>query len=293
MNFTSLSTGSPLSKLPLDPINTTSSGEYYTYTPGGSYELTSSMESSKYKMGGSNDSVSKDGGPYPDLHEIGSDLALLPVDYGDPSLVGYWKLNEGTGATIYDASGHGHTGTFNGSVTWQSGSNCEEGNCIYLDGSSYNNYILCGSSSMITSPAYTIAGFVNIPSSASSTAHRSLVSLGNSLPEFDPSYSNTSRSLIYLNGGNYRYGATDIRGNWIYMAAVVTGNNTNDILNSAIYINGKMDTVYATTYSQPPLFPNGSCEIGSGSFIGSINDVRIYNRALSAAEVQALYNAEK
>jgi hypothetical protein len=32
---------------------------------------------------------------------------------------------------------------------------------------------------------------------------------------------------------------------------------------------------------------------GANSFSGSIDDVRIYNRALSASEVQALYNAEK
>jgi hypothetical protein len=33
--------------------------------------------------------------------------------------------------------------------------------------------------------------------------------------------------------------------------------------------------------------------VGGTNFKGYIDDVRIYNRALSAAEIQALYNAEK
>ena len=50
VNFTQLSFTSPFGVLPVDPINTTSSGNYYTYTPGGSWELTSIPESSKYRQ---------------------------------------------------------------------------------------------------------------------------------------------------------------------------------------------------------------------------------------------------
>ncbi|MGB9639237.1 MAG: hypothetical protein ACPL1F_08155 [bacterium] len=40
-----ISYGSPIPKLPIDPINQTSTGEYYTYTPGGSWELTALLTS--------------------------------------------------------------------------------------------------------------------------------------------------------------------------------------------------------------------------------------------------------
>ena len=43
VSFDSLSFGAPFSKLPTDPTNTTSSGLYYTYIPGGSWELTALM----------------------------------------------------------------------------------------------------------------------------------------------------------------------------------------------------------------------------------------------------------
>lgn len=51
VNFNSLDIGSPLVTLPTDPTNSTSTGLYYTYNPGGSWELTALFESNIYKMG--------------------------------------------------------------------------------------------------------------------------------------------------------------------------------------------------------------------------------------------------
>lgn len=48
VNFSGISVGSPLATLPIDPINTTSTGFYYTYTPG-SWILTAPLESSAYQ----------------------------------------------------------------------------------------------------------------------------------------------------------------------------------------------------------------------------------------------------
>jgi prepilin-type N-terminal cleavage/methylation domain-containing protein len=48
INFTNLSIQSPLTILPIDPVNTVANGYYYTYAPG-SWELTTAMESAKYQ----------------------------------------------------------------------------------------------------------------------------------------------------------------------------------------------------------------------------------------------------
>jgi hypothetical protein len=106
-----------LSSLPIDPQNTSSTGLFYTYVSGGSFELTAAFKSSKFKLGGYKDIVSTDGGLYPDLYEVGSNLSLQPLDHGDTSLVGYWPLNEGTGTIAYDKSGKGNNGTWNGTST--------------------------------------------------------------------------------------------------------------------------------------------------------------------------------
>src|SRR4030067_479342 len=54
VNFNSISYGNPLGSLPVDPINTSSTA-YYTYTPGGSWEVTSLFESAKYAPQMAND----------------------------------------------------------------------------------------------------------------------------------------------------------------------------------------------------------------------------------------------
>jgi prepilin-type N-terminal cleavage/methylation domain-containing protein len=49
INFTSSTIGSTLGSLPVDPVNTTSSGQYYEYTTNGtSFEVRSEPESQKY-----------------------------------------------------------------------------------------------------------------------------------------------------------------------------------------------------------------------------------------------------
>jgi prepilin-type N-terminal cleavage/methylation domain-containing protein len=82
INFSTMSTKSPLGSLPVDPTNTTSSGYFYTYQiQGTKYELTSNLESQKYQSIEAND-----GGVYADLFEKGASLALAPQDYANPSL---------------------------------------------------------------------------------------------------------------------------------------------------------------------------------------------------------------
>jgi prepilin-type N-terminal cleavage/methylation domain-containing protein len=78
LNLKNVSLGSPLSNLPVDPSNTSSSRLYYSYiTNGQNYELTATMESQKYKLGGSNDIVSGDGGTLATVYEKGSKLGWL------------------------------------------------------------------------------------------------------------------------------------------------------------------------------------------------------------------------
>ena len=61
VNLTNLSSGSPISNIPSDPVNTSSSRLYYTYTTNGSqFEITAPMESQKYQVGGSNDVIFTD-----------------------------------------------------------------------------------------------------------------------------------------------------------------------------------------------------------------------------------------
>lgn len=73
VNFTAVSSKSPLSSLPIDPVNSSSTGQYYTYTPGGSWKLSARLESAKQASKAWEDGDGID----PLRYEIGSDLTLL------------------------------------------------------------------------------------------------------------------------------------------------------------------------------------------------------------------------
>jgi hypothetical protein len=95
-----------------------------------------------------------------------------------------------------------------------------------------------------------------------------------------------------------KYGVVDINvgsvpqdTNW-HMVAVVYSS-----MGSFIYVDGIVNGSSANN-SNFVSQSNAQIEIGCAKYCnrfsgGLIDDVRIYNRALSATEIQALYNAEK
>ncbi|MEK9194438.1 MAG: prepilin-type N-terminal cleavage/methylation domain-containing protein [Patescibacteria group bacterium] len=90
LDFSLISSGSPLARLPLDPVNNSAAtacagvvdGCYYGYRSSatvGRYKLFTNMESGKYSApaGASEvESASKDGGTVADWYELGSDMSL-------------------------------------------------------------------------------------------------------------------------------------------------------------------------------------------------------------------------
>jgi prepilin-type N-terminal cleavage/methylation domain-containing protein len=75
VNLEDISVGSPLSRLPLDPVN--DSTNYYAIkisSTVGKYEINANMESTKYSNGGSSDSENTDGGNMSTWLEIGSSI---------------------------------------------------------------------------------------------------------------------------------------------------------------------------------------------------------------------------
>lgn len=72
VNFSSISSGSPLGNLPVDPVN--SSVYYYAYAPSSTlvFELNAKMESSRYSNTGPGDVESTDGGNQSGVYEVGT-----------------------------------------------------------------------------------------------------------------------------------------------------------------------------------------------------------------------------
>jgi hypothetical protein len=302
MNLKAISGGqSPLSKLPVGSGYTTSSRMFYIYTAGGTgkFEITAPMESTKYKLGGAKDFVSTDGGTKESLVETGTNLALEPLDYGDPDLMGYWSFEEGTGTAAYDYSGNGNTGAWQGSRAGTNGyySAGKIGSWSgWFNGTDNSITIPNASSTVIPrSGAFSITAWINLsvtPTVKSETMLMQDVTGGTvgfrfGLNDYDkPTFWSTEDGGSLLVG--YHNTSVHVSTNtWNFIAASYTGRG------ATLYYNGvAIDTQPGTIPPSAQTVTIGA-GVGQGSWQGGIDDVRIYRRALSSAEVAAMYSAGK
>lgn len=295
VDFTLITKGAPLVALPTDPTNVASSRSYYIYvTSGSQWEVATSMESQRYKLGGSSDATSTDGGSALSLYEAGNNKKLLTGDYGDPSLVGYWPFEEGTGTIAGDASGNGNNGS-PATIDWTS-SGCKVGGCV----TATNGY----SSIVLNSPTFsnihsnvTVSHWIEVntaipvsnwPYSADSNSHISYGYRSSSngtgwMFEYGRDYP-TCSGTTYTNTGAYTLGLST----WHLLTTTYDGNVVKTYVDGAPWSQANFSTGFCSVTSQ---FYIANTPGSPGSY--SVDDVRIYSRALSAAEVMAIYNATK
>ena len=101
-------------------------------------------------------------------------------------------------------------------------------------------------------------------------------------------------------GYNIAYTTNGYNNNQWHHFVVVSDRGLDGLNQITLYVDGNQNTIHHSTnrvdlngnYGNYPLY-FGSRGGSSYFFNGSIDDIRIYNRALSAAEIQAIYNATK
>jgi hypothetical protein len=205
-------------------------------------------------------------------------------------LVGYWKMDEGSGNTLIDHSGNGNNALLQNTsgVSWSAGIVDQ---AINLPGTLNRFAIAPHSQSLNITEAITISAWVK-PNSVH--IRRILSKTGPNGYEFGTSSLGklefrltTSSGTSYLIRSNSNYPAD---GNtWIHMVATFDGST------SRIYINGALD---ASASFAPALIGSNTSGLyigslnGNNRWNGAIDDLRLYGRALSGAEVLALYSGD-
>ncbi len=198
-------------------------------------------------------------------------------------LVGYWPFDEGTGTTAYDASGYGNNGTLTNGPLWQTGSNCETGNCLkFYSAASPVNVLAPGVSPHTT---LTLTAWVD-PTAYPTERSTIILGLGGYYLSL---YSDGSVQTYWYGKTPSGYfssgGGTVPLNSWSFVAAVWDSSSVS------LYVNGSLTSATSTTGSgNSSTVTNIGAENTSRQFNGSIDDVRIYNRALSAEDIQDLYN---
>jgi len=213
------------------------------------------------------------------------DRVLTQDEIKNLMLVGQWHFDEGSGTAAKDASGFGNSGTLNGDPQWVDG---VYGKALEFDG---NDYVeVPDSASLDITDEITIEAWVK---PAGQSTWGGIVVKG--------PHSNLARyQIFYTDTKKIRFGVTD--GTTfadVYSDSALTDNQWYHIvgvynkIEVALYINGVKQTD-THPFTQDLISTSGyNLNIGQGSsganefFNGTIDEVRIWRRALSAEEIQA------
>ncbi len=199
-----------------------------------------------------------------------------------PGLMGAWAFNEGTGTTTADASGNGNTGTLVG-ATWSTQG--RYGGALSFNGSSLVR--VADSASIDLTSAMTLSAWI-MPT-ATQNGWRTVMQR-----QTDSYFLNASSDAGALrpaggatigSGSPLVYGPTANPVNtWTHVALTYDGSTMRLFVNGTqVASTAASGTIQAT---DNPLWIGGNNPYGE-YFTGLIDDVRVYNRALTQADIQA------
>ncbi len=233
----------------------------------------------------------------------GGQIFVLPIP--PENLVGYWTFDDRGSDKAYDYSGNNNTGTLtnmnttgNSTSGWQSSSDCSGGtSCLMFDG--VNDYVNTGYTTTLgTNDDFSIGLWVKTGTKSSSQV----------LAGFGSTTSNWNRIQLDLDiNGNLRFYVRDDSGNansyrevsldltdssWHYVVGTWDGSSDT----ATLYIDGNLKGLDSTN-SLGSITISHALVVGALNnngatneyFTGFIDEVMIFNRALTAEEVKALY----
>ena len=210
-------------------------------------------------------------------------------------LVGYWSFEDATGTKATDFSGNGNTGTLTNmeAADWVQG---KRGKALSFDGS--DEYVDLGTSAgnFNNTDSFSVSAWIN--ANTLNSTNRCIVNRVTGSPangwEMRITTANKVRFLLASTSANYNGQDTTVLSTNTWYHVVGTWNGSD----AKIFLNGVEDTSTPITQNSVGTITGtrtlavGANAITSSSYFpGSIDDVRIYNRALSATEVSALYNS--
>jgi hypothetical protein len=237
-------------------------------------------------------------------------LQSLPPANTTNGLAGYWKFDDGNGSsTAADSSGNGNSGVLSGftdttfQAMWTNG--LFNGALIFNGDGSGSNVVgvpnlgvAAPALDFSARPIFSLSAWVNGPAVQTNSAGILAKGTGGGGEQY----------VLDIFGGDYRFFVRDTNGavftaqtaippnaTWQHVAAVL--NASNGVMNC--YVNGQLAASSVAPFSVQTNGHNlsiGSRQPGSvayrDAFTGLLDDVRIYSRDLTSADVAALYAAK-
>ncbi len=206
----------------------------------------------------------------------------------ESGLAAYWPMDEGAGTDAYDASGNGNNGTllgftFSGLSNWTAG---KAGAALGFSGSSYvssSEGVFPGGPLDFNDTSMTISFWMQTQASG---VEQDVVARQQSFAAGILSNNDLFGSTNF-GSGQFDSGYVVSPSTW-YFVTYVSGP-----ANQLVYVNGALVASSTSPGSLgTPL--TGTTIIGGGAthpFTGIIDDLRVYNRILSAQEIQNVFNS--
>lgn len=222
------------------------------------------------------------------LYNATKDL-YVNLDYGK---VGHWMFDEGEGTTVYDSSGHDNHGEIIGDVNWFSGKG-QGGYTLEFDGSDNYVEILHSTEFNFGTDSFSISGWIKSNPGPDDFP----IFFTKGLQELRAYFRNSDGAMRAKFGDGDFISPDDptnvLNNEWNHLIWIY--DSIEDEVH--FYINTNLDdSVKANAGSVDNIFDIG---IGGASYSAHgfsnalLDDVRIYNRDLSAQEISALYNITK
>jgi hypothetical protein len=221
-------------------------------------------------------------------------------------LVGRWGLDEATGTVAYDMSGNNNNGTLMNNVA-RATSTCKVGYCCDFDATDDYVTITDGSSLDFGTGDFSVSGWLYINSSrVTATKEYGFINKNGTFQNssgwgIELSSWGKSTPFPTLNISGYNTGQTS----WCNTCATKNDGITTNAWHQVslvrtgsylyLYIDGVLSgsnnhaqVSVSVDNSQPILIGDNSW---GPNFPGMIDDVRVYNRALSADEIKRMYES--
>lgn len=214
------------------------------------------------------------------------------------SAVLQYNFDETSGTSAMDLSGHNNDGTLYGGASWSAGKN---DGAVKLNGS--NGYVKIPNGILNGLNNVTITGYVNV---GNVVTNQWVFGLGPDSSKYifinAKSGSGNVRGAITTNTWSGEQGVDSSpsfpQGVWKHFALVISGDTKQEKL----YIDGLLAAINNNVTLKPSQIYDAAKDFsgyigkslysGDPYFNGTVDDFRIYNRALNSAEIQTIVNAK-
>jgi hypothetical protein len=219
-----------------------------------------------------------------------SEVSALAGSSGSSSLVAYYKLDETAGTSASDSSGNAKTGTITGTAAWAAG---KKNNALTLNGS--NTYVSLPSGIVSGLTSFTFAAWIK-PAALSNWVRLFDFGTGTTKYMFLTPQSGGGWRFAITTAGNgseqqLNYATAPSTGVWTHVAVTLTGTTGTLYVNGVQVAQNTAMTLNPSSLGTTTLNYLGKSQYGDPLLNGAIDEVYIYNRALSAAEVNSLFAA--